>query len=67
MTQRKYWSEEIETMVPAALGRLEVGLLVEQMANLHHASLYFRAKFDDAGIGPGDIRDQRDLARLPFT
>jgi phenylacetate-CoA ligase len=67
MAERKYWNEEIETMAPAALGRLEAGLLAEQMAYLHHSSPYFRAKFGEAGIGPGDIRDQRDLARLPFT
>ena len=67
MSARKYWNAEIETMAPAELRRLEAGLLAEQMAYLYDASPYYKAKFDGAGVAPGDIRGQADLERLPFT
>ena len=67
MSARKYWNAEIETMAPAELRRLEAGLLGEQMAYLYDASPYYKAKFDGAGVAPGDIRGQAELERLPFT
>ena len=67
MSTRTYWNAEIETMAPAALRRLEAGRLAEQMAYLYAASPFYKAKFDGAGVAPGDIRGQADLERLPFT
>jgi phenylacetate-CoA ligase len=61
------WNEELETLSPAAVRRLEDERLVEQITYDHATSDFFRARLDDAGVRPADIRHREDLARIPFT
>ena len=63
---RRYWNEEIETLGPAALRRLEGERLAEQIAYEHATSPYYQAKLDAVGVRPGDIRSVEDLQRIPF-
>lgn len=66
MTDRRFWNEEIETLAPAQRTRLESDRLREQIAYVYSTSPYYRAKLDDAGIRPDEIRHVDDLARIPF-
>lgn len=66
VTERRYWNEEIETLAPAERERLEVERLREQIAYVYATSAYYRAKLDDAAVGPGEIRHVHDLPRIPF-
>ena len=64
---RKYWDEEIETMPPEKLRLLEGELLHKQAAYVYANNPYYAAKFDSVNVKPDDIKDQADLAKLPFT
>ena len=66
VTDRRFWNEEIETLSPAGRRRLEDGRLVDQIAYEYETSPYYRAKLDEAGISPADIRCVDDLRAIPF-
>ena len=66
VTDRRIWNEEIETMSPASRRRLEDERLVVQIAYEYETSRYYRAKLDEAGITPADIRGVDDLPAIPF-
>ncbi|MGN6105235.1 MAG: hypothetical protein ACTHU0_09045 [Kofleriaceae bacterium] len=58
--ERTQWlpADQLHGLQARALGRL-----------LHHAYdhvPFYRARFDAAGVAPGDIRDAEDLAKLPI-
>jgi phenylacetate-CoA ligase len=61
-----FWNEEIETLLPAEVRRLENERLVEQIAYDDATSPFFRAKLRSAGMKPDDIRRVEDLARIPL-
>lgn len=50
----------------AELADLQSGLLRRLVRHAHRHAPYYRRVWDAAGIGPDDIRDVRDLARLPL-
>ncbi|MEY2684504.1 MAG: hypothetical protein RJA09_1648 [Pseudomonadota bacterium] len=64
---RHFPLDPIET---ASVDELRALQLKRLQATLRHAyghSPAYRAKFDAAGVQPGDVRSLSDLARLPFT
>ena len=65
--ERKYWNEEVETMTPDAVRRLEVERLRQQVEYMVRTSDFYKRKFEQAGIKPSDIRDHADLPKIPFT
>ena len=66
VTEPRFWNEEIETLAPVDRERLEDERLHDQVAYVYATSAYYRAKLDDSGIHPDEIRHVQDLARLPF-
>lgn len=64
---RAYWDKDIETLPPSDLKRLEAPLIAEQMAYVYATSVYYRRKFDEAGIRPAAIRSVEALEAVPFT
>ena len=66
VTERRFWDEEIETLSAADRSRLESERLREQIAYVYETSDHYRAKLDDAGVHPDEIRHVDDLARIPF-
>ena len=67
MSLSRYLEPELETASRADLTALQERRLREQVQHAHDASPFYRKKFDDAGVKPGDIRRLDDLRRLPFT
>ncbi len=67
MMERLYWNEDVETMQPAALRRLENECLQTQLDYVWSCSAFYQARFAEAGIKRGDIRDLAALPLLPFT
>src|SRR4051794_39619630 len=66
---KKYWNEEMETIKPDALRRLEGELLSKQVKSVYRESDFYRDKFNAAGVAAviDKITDVADLAQLPFT
>ncbi len=67
MAQRKYWNEEMETMAPDRLKKIEEKLLTDELAYIHERSPFYREKWEVAKVGPKDFRTMEDLVRFPFT
>jgi len=66
-TYRKYWDEQIETMRPAELDKLQSARLREQLDYIYAKSPFYKKQFDEAGIDLSGISSVKDLSRLPFT
>lgn len=49
----------------AELADLQSGLLRRLVRHAHAHTAYYRAQWDAAGVRPEDVKDVRDLARLP--
>jgi phenylacetate-CoA ligase len=63
---KRFWNERIETLSPAELRRLEDDRLAEQIAYDYATSRYYRAKLDESGTKPDEVRHVDDLAGIPL-
>ncbi len=63
----KFASEPLECMKRPELEALQAHKLREQMTYVWEKSPFYRRKFKEAGVGPGDIKSVADLARIPPT
>jgi phenylacetate-CoA ligase len=61
------WNEEFETLPREALEALQLKRLKNLVERVYAAVPYYRKKMDEAGVKPQDIRELKDLGRLPFT
>ncbi len=61
------WEPEFETMEREPLRRLQAERLRKVADRVYQQVPFYRHKFDEAGIKPGDIKHLEDLSRLPFT
>ena len=64
---RNYWNEEMETLSPPEFDQVQSEALTRQLARVAESSLFYQEKYEEAGVSVKDVRDIRDLARLPFT
>lgn len=60
------WAKE-ETMSRAEIEEIQLGRLRTTVSRVYDRVPAYRAKMDSAGIKPEDIRELKDLQRLPFT
>ena len=67
MGERNYWNEELETMAPDRLKKIEEKALADELAYIHECSPFYREKWEAAKVSPKDFRSMEDLARFPFT
>ena len=61
------YNEEYETLPREALEALQLKRLQSQIERIYARVPYYRAKMDEVGGTPGDIRTLADISRLPFT
>jgi phenylacetate-CoA ligase len=61
------WNPEVERMPREKLRELQLQRLKETVHRVYTRVPYYRAKFQEAGLEPGDIKSLDDLVRLPFT
>jgi len=62
-----FWDQAIETIDRAALELLQLQRLQETVCRVAAHVPFYRQKFAELGVKPGDIRSLADLRRLPFT
>ncbi len=58
---------EYETMPREALESIQLRRLQATLSRVYAAVPFYRAKFDENSIKPGDVKSLEDLQRLPFT
>lgn len=64
----RYWNEFIETMPRAELDALHLKKLQKLVAYVYEYSPFYRRRFDEVGLKPGDIRSLEDFRRkVPIT
>ncbi len=64
---RKYWNEEMETILADKLHDLHNKKFLSHMDYVFSKSEFYKEKFKAAGISRGDIQSVDDIDKLPFT
>jgi phenylacetate-CoA ligase len=62
-----YWNKKIETTSREDLNKYQLKLLKQNVEYCYKKSLFYRKKFDNAGIKPDDIKTLQDIEKIPFT
>ncbi|MBR2070869.1 MAG: phenylacetate--CoA ligase, partial [Clostridia bacterium] len=60
------WSKE-ETLPREEIEKLQLERLQETVKRAYENVPYYRAKMEEAKVLPEDIKELKDLAKLPFT
>lgn len=61
-----HWDEELETLPPEQLRQLQFTKMQKQVKYNYDNSIFFRRKFEGAGLEPGDIKTWEDFEKIPF-
>lgn len=61
------WEPQHECMERVELNRLQLERLQSMVERVYANVPFYRKKFDEKGVKPGDIRHLEDLGKLPFT
>jgi phenylacetate-CoA ligase len=61
------YDEEYETLPREALEAIQLKRLKNLVEKVYATVPFYKRKFDEQGIKPGDIKSLQDLSRLPFT
>lgn len=64
---QSYFEPEIECASREKLHELQSRRLVKMVENCYRNVPFYKRKFDEMGLEPGDIRSIDDLPKLPFT
>jgi phenylacetate-CoA ligase len=62
-----FWDEKLETMPLEAMRDFQLKQLQQTVAWVYEKVPYYKNKLDDLGIKPRDIKELKDLAKLPFS
>ena len=61
------WDEKFESMSTDEMQAFQLGKLQETVAWVYERIPFYKQKFDEIGVEPGDIKSVEDLGKLPFT
>ncbi len=64
--EKRYYQPEIETMPADQIKALQSERLVKQVKHVWDNVPYYRAKMEEKGVTPDDIKGIEDLHKLPF-
>ena len=62
-----FWDQESETLARPTLEQLQLKRLRDTLQRVAQRVPFYRDKFTELGITPGDIKSLADVRRLPFT
>lgn len=63
----KYFQQEIECMSREEIRAHQLEKLQWQVKRMYENVVMYRERMDEAGVKPEDIKELKDLAKLPFT
>ena len=66
MNRLQFWNGRAETMSRDELAEVQLAGLKWTVNHVWANNAFYRKRFADAGVEPGDIRSLADLAELPF-
>lgn len=62
-----YYQKDIECASPESIKKMQDERLAAQVRHIWENVPFYRAKMEEAGVSPDDIRGRDDLHKLPFT
>jgi phenylacetate-CoA ligase len=62
-----YWDEKFETMSFEEMQSFQLKQLQQTVAWVYEKIPFYKRKLDELGVKPLDIKELKDLAKLPFT
>lgn len=62
-----YWNQSRECMPREEMQKLQNERLIKTVRRIYHNVPFYRAKMQEKGIEPEDIKGIEDLSKLPFT
>lgn len=65
--QQAYFNSDIELASRDYLHAIQSARLIKMVENCYNNVLFYKKKFDEIGLLPGDIRSIDDITKLPFT
>ena len=65
--EEMYWEPEIETMPANRLRDIQEERLLRLVEYVYTNTNFYKRKFDEAGLSPGNITSLEDLSKLPLT
>jgi len=65
--EERYWEKEIETAPRHEIEHLQSLRLSSTIRHVYENMPFYRKKMQELGVTPDDIKDVRDLHKLPFT
>jgi phenylacetate-CoA ligase len=63
----KYWDEKFETMSIDEMQAFQLKKLQETVAWIYEKVPFYKNKLDDLGVSSLDIKELKDMGKLPFT
>jgi len=60
------WDTKIEGLTSDALKQLQIKRLKELVKRVYTKNRYYKKKLDDANVKPGDIKNLKDIEKIPF-
>ncbi len=63
----EYFNKKIECMTRDEMRKLQSERLVETIERVYNTVPTYRAKMDEKGVKPSDIKGIEDISKLPFT
>ncbi|MBN2719558.1 MAG: phenylacetate--CoA ligase [Proteobacteria bacterium] len=67
MIEHRIWNPAVETIPREDLEQLQLERLQATLNRVHRNVRFYRNRFEQMGIEPGDIRTREDLRKIPFT
>ncbi len=61
------WNEKIECASRDEMSAIQSERLVKTVSRVYHSIPSYRAKMQEKGLVPGDIKSIEDISKLPFT
>jgi Coenzyme F390 synthetase len=61
------WNETVECMDREQLREIQSRRLVKMAEYVYYNTPFYRKKFQEMGLEPGDIKSIDDIVKLPFT
>ncbi len=65
--ERKFWNEKIGTMSRDEMKELQLERLKKQLVYNYQNSMFYKKKFEQAGMKPEDVRSLEDYRHIPLT
>lgn len=62
-----FWNKPFECMPRPELEAVQLDRLQKTVERVYHNVPFYRQKFQEMGLEPGDIKNLSDLKKLPFT